>query len=83
MKDEIKYIDDNKVTITNEPCDYLEETLSEEIDFSKLKQVENPFKRKPVRVMLDPDIAKHFKSSKHLNQFLRLHLKSMKNIGQI
>jgi len=77
MKEEIKYFNGNKITIIDEPCDYLDDELPEEIDFSKLKRVENPFMNRQYSVVLDQDIAKHFRSAKQLNQFLRLQLKAL------
>ena len=71
-----------KITISNEPCDYLEDDLPAEIDFSKMKRIENPVKEnKNIPIVLEPDIAKHFSSSKKLNQFLRLQLKSFENMS--
>ncbi len=81
MKNEIKYIDDKKIKILNTPCDYIDDELPEEIDFSELTEIENPVdSKKKVTVTLEPEIAKHFKSSKHLNQFLHLQLKSLEKI---
>jgi len=56
-----------------------QDDLPSEIDFSQLRQVENPIK-KSVSVNLDSDLAIHFKSSKELNKFLRLQLKSLELI---
>ncbi|MDT3738214.1 MAG: hypothetical protein RO257_01795 [Candidatus Kapabacteria bacterium] len=76
MKNNLSYIDKKKVTILKGKDENFDEELPEEIDFSKLRTIENPL-QKAVNVTLDSDIANHFKSSKHLNQFLRLQLKSL------
>jgi hypothetical protein len=80
MKNEIKYIDDNKITVIDEPDDNLNDDLPDEIDFSKLKRIANPLKNKSLKFSLEPDIAQHFKNSKQLNQFLRLQIKSLEKI---
>ena len=82
MGNEIKYIGNNKITIIDEPFNSLIDDLPEEIDFSKLKRVENPLISKPLTVTLEPDVAKHFKSAKQLNQFLRLQIKSLEKINR-
>ncbi len=79
MKNEIKYIDKKKITILDETCDDINDELPDEIDFSKLKRVENPLRR-PITITLEPDVAEHFKSSKQLNQFLRLQIRSFEKI---
>lgn len=59
-----------KIKIIDSECDYLDEDLPEEIDFSTGKQ--NPYSiNKKVLVELDPDIAKVFKNSKEVNRALR------------
>ena len=76
MKKEIKYIDGDKVTIYHEPCDYLEDDLPDELDFSQLIEIPNPMKKK---VMLDPDISRYFSSSKQVNDYLRRQIKLLRN----
>jgi len=68
------------ITVIDEHCDYQDDDLPEEIDFSKLKRIDNPLKNKSLTITLEPDIAKHFKNSKQFNQFLRLQIKSLKKI---
>ncbi len=81
MKNEINYINDKKINILNTPCDYIDDELPEEIDFSELTVIDNPIdSKKKVTFTLEPAIAKHFRSSKHLNQFLHLQLKSLEKI---
>ncbi len=53
----------------------LNDELPIEIDFSELKEIENPLK-KSVLIKLDSDLAIHFKNSRELNKFIRLQLKS-------
>ena len=68
-----------KVKILDTPCDYLDEDMPEEIDFSDGKP--NPFiKAKKVRVELDPDTALVFKNSDEVNNALRVLIKSAKRI---
>ena len=82
MKSEKKKID-NKVTIINDPNEDMNDDLPEEIDFSNLEEIENPIKKKKFSFNIDPDIAKYFKSSKQLNQFLRLQIESMKKLNML
>lgn len=59
-----------KIKIIDSECDYLDEDMPEEIDFSDGKP--NPYSNiKKVIVELDPDIAKVFKNSKEVNRALR------------
>lgn len=74
-----KGISQKKIKIMNDDQYGSLDDLPSEIDFSKLKQVENPIK-KTVSVNLDSDLAIHFKNSKELNKFLRLQLKSLELI---
>jgi hypothetical protein len=60
-----------KVKILDTPCDYLDEDIPEEIDFSNGKS--NPFfKTQKVVVELAPDIARIFKNSEEVNNALRI-----------
>jgi len=57
MKDK-KNIEGKRVTINNEPCNYLEDELPAEMDFSKLKSIENPTSGKNIlSVVLEPDLV--------------------------
>jgi hypothetical protein len=76
MKNNSKKILTKKSNPVNENYVDLDDELPSEIDFSKLKQVDNPL-RKSVSINLDSDLAAHFKNSRQLNQFLRLQLKSL------
>lgn len=59
-----------KVKILDTPCDYIDEDIPEEIDFSN--GIPNPFiKTKKVIVELAPDTAKIFKNSDEVNNALR------------
>ncbi|MBM2815182.1 MAG: hypothetical protein HW421_1944 [Ignavibacteria bacterium] len=81
MKKEVKFINGNKITIIDEPNKPFDGELPEEIDFSKLKKFNNPkLKNKKITVTLESNVAKHFTSSKQLNQFLKLQLKSFEKI---
>ena len=64
----INYLSEQEVDLSDD--------LPSEIDFSVLKQINNPVK-KTVSIKLDGDLAIHFRSSKELNQFIRLQLKSL------
>lgn len=76
MKKTIKYIDGAKVTVIHDPnCD-LDDDLLPEYDLSKMKLLPNPYaqklnNQKEKLILLDPDIAIYFKSSKQVNNFLR------------
>ena len=60
-----------KVKLLDTPCDYLDEDIPEEIDFSNGKP--NPFyKTKKVIVELEPDIANVFRNSTEVNNALRV-----------
>ena len=76
MKNNFKKVVQKKSNPNNEQDVDLNDELPLEIDFSKLKQIDNPL-RKTVPINLDSDLAFHFKNSKQLNQFLRLQLKSL------
>jgi len=65
----------SKVNLTTDKEIDFDDELPDEIDFTALNQIENPI-RKKVTINLDSDLAVHFKNSRHLNQFLRLQLKS-------
>jgi hypothetical protein len=60
-----------KVKILDGQCDYLDEDIPKEIDFSNGKP--NPFyKSKKVIVELEPDIAHVFRNSNEVNNALRI-----------
>jgi hypothetical protein len=60
-----------KVKILDTPCDYIDEDIPEEIDFSDGKP--NPFyKAKKVIVEIEPDIANVFRNSNEVNNALRV-----------
>lgn len=68
-----------KVNKLDTPCDYLDEDIPEEIDFSNGKP--NPFvKYKKVKVELEPDTAQFFKNSDEVNNALRVLIRSAKKI---
>ena len=79
MKEIIKNIDGDKVTIIHDKCDYLDDDLPEELDLDWSKARPNPYAKKlqeqrKLFIELDPDIAKFFLSSKQVNDYLRKHL---------
>ena len=60
-----------KVKILETPCDYIDEDIPAEIDFSKGKP--NPFlKHKKVIAEIEPDIAHFFRNSNVVNNALRI-----------
>lgn len=60
-----------KVKIIENECDYLDEDIPKEIDFSNGKP--NPFSAsKKVIVEIAPDIAKIFRNSEEVNNALRI-----------
>jgi hypothetical protein len=68
-----------KVNILDTPCEYLDEDIPEEIDFSNGKP--NPFyKAKKVKIELAPDTAEFFKNSDEVNNALRVLILSAKRI---
>jgi hypothetical protein len=84
MKKTIKYIDGAKVTVLNDPnCD-LDDDLMPEYDLSKMQLQPNPYaqilkQQKEKMILLDPDIAVYFKSSKQVNNFLRNQINLFQN----
>jgi len=80
MKNEVKYIDKHKINVLDEPCEDINDDLPEEIDFPKLRRIDNPLRNKSLTITLEPEIAKHFRNSKQFNQFLRLQIKSLEKI---
>jgi hypothetical protein len=75
MKNDTINIDDKVISVLDEPNEGFNDELPDEIDFSKLNRIDNPL-NKLLTFSLEPDIATHFKSSKQLNQFLRLQIRS-------
>lgn len=68
-----------KVKILNTKCDYLEEEIPKEIDFSDGKP--NPYaKNRKIKVELAPDVAQVFTNSEKVNSALRLLLQSARQI---
>ncbi len=64
-----------KYKILDSTCDYLEEDMPDEIDFSD--GTSNPFLNKEViNIELEPDIARYFKTSKEVNNALRTFIHS-------
>ena len=83
MKKSVKYIDGDKVTIIQEPCNYLDDDIPEDLQLDWNKAKPNPYakrlhEQRMLLIQLDPDVAKYFKSSKQVNDYLRkqLHLQS-------
>ncbi|OGU12730.1 MAG: hypothetical protein A2X61_10070 [Ignavibacteria bacterium GWB2_35_12] len=69
----------NEVKILDTPCDYLDEDIPKEIDFSDGNP--NPFvQRKKVKVELEPDVADVFSNSNEVNNALRVLMRSAKKI---
>ena len=66
MKKKIKYIDGDRITLTNNNIDY-QEDLPENLDFSSLKEIPNPIKS---MIILDSDVARYFRNSKQVNAYL-------------
>jgi len=59
-----------KYKILDSHCDYLEEDIPEEIDFSD--GIPNPFcSNETINIELESDIARYFKTSKEVNRVLR------------
>lgn len=73
MKEKTLFIDGDRITINNNPVDFDEE-LPDNLDFSTLKEIPNPIH---TMIMLDPDIAKFFKTSKEVNSYLRQQLSTI------
>ena len=68
-----------KVKILDTPCDYLDDDIPEEIDFSGAKN--NPYaKNNIVRVDIAPDVAQVFSTSDQVNNALRLLMKSARKV---
>ena len=75
MKKRTKIIDGDRVTLTNDNSDYSDD-LPENIDFSLLKEIDNPVKS---MIMLDDDVAKIFRTPKQVNDYLRNQIKQFQN----
>ena len=76
MKKKIKYIDGDRVTLTNHQNEDNFD-LPDDLDFSTLKEIPNPVN---FMIMLDSDLSQYFKSSKQVNSFLRKHIKSLDKV---
>lgn len=79
MKQHKKNIDGDEVTIIQEPCDYLDDDIPENLHLDWDKARPNPYakmlnEQKKVLIQLDPDVAKYFRSSEQVNNYLRKHL---------
>ncbi len=71
-----------KINIIEEHCDYLDEDLNDEIDFSN--GIPNPYyNSNKVNIELAPDIAFYFKSSAEVNNALRILIHSAKRINTV
>lgn len=72
MKPNIRILDDE--------CDYLDDDIPLEIDFTG--GIRNPFIIiKYPQVILEPDIAKYFKDSNEVNDFLRNHINELELVS--
>lgn len=68
-----------KTKILKSSCNYLDEDIPGEIDFSNGSK--NPFaKQKKISVELEPDVAEVFSNSQEVNSALRIIIKSAKRI---
>lgn len=69
-----------KVRILDNECDYLDDDIPNEIDFSG--GIRNPFIiTKYPHIILEPDIAKYFKDSNQVNNFLRNHINELELVS--
>ena len=75
MKKKTKIIDGDRVTLTNENSDFSDD-LPDNIDFSLLKEIDNPVKS---MILLDDDVAKFFRTPKQVNDYLRNQIKQFQN----
>ena len=68
-----------KVKILETPCNYINEDIPAEIDFSDGKP--NPFaKRNVINVELAPDVAQVFTNAEKVNSALRIIMQSARKI---
>jgi hypothetical protein len=71
-----------KVKILDTPCDYLDEEMPAEIDFSNGKP--NPYvKRSKLKIELAPDVAQIFSNSEEVNNALRILMQSARRIQSL
>jgi hypothetical protein len=79
MKTKIK---DKKFTIINEPSENLDDDLREEYDLSKMNLKPNPYikNQETLQIELSADVAKYFKTSQAVNQFLRNQIKLFQKV---
>ncbi len=84
MKHSTKTIDGDEVNVIKDNSATLDDDLAEEYDLSKVELKPNPYARKlkeqkKITVKLDHDIAKYFKSSKEVNDYLRSQIDLLKS----
>lgn len=72
-----KIINGHNVQISDEPCEYIDDEMSEEYDLSKKELTPNPYAKQneTITIKLESDVAKYFKTSKQVNSFLRTQIK--------
>lgn len=88
MKHTTKTIDGDEVNVIKDNSAALDDDLADEYDLSKVELKPNPYARKlkeqkKMTVQLDQDIAKYFKSSKEVNEYLRSQIALLKSAIRI
>jgi hypothetical protein len=82
MKKTNKKSKKHKITIIDEPSDNLNDDLREEYNLNELELKPNPYvnKDKKISIELLPDVAKFFRNSKQVNEFLRNQIKQFQKV---
>ncbi len=81
MKRKDKIFHGNTINIVENPDEDLHDELREEYDLDELELKPNPYvNKKRFLIELSPDVAKYFKNSKQVNDFLRNQIDQFRRV---
>ena len=71
----------NRIRIVENPNEDLNDELRDEYDLDELELKQNPYlKKNKFLVELSPDVAKYFRNSKQVNDFLRNQIEQFRRV---
>jgi len=81
MKAKTKIFKGNKINIINNPNQNPDDELRDEYDLSKMNLKPNPYiNHNKIIIELLPEVAKYFKNSKQVNDYLRNQIKQFEKV---
>ncbi|MBM2817185.1 MAG: hypothetical protein HW421_3947 [Ignavibacteria bacterium] len=81
MKTKTKIFKGNQINIINDPNQNQDDELRDEYDLSSMKLKPNPFVSKnKVIIELEPEVARYFKTTKQVNDYLRNQIKQFQKV---